>query len=161
MKILTSLLTLIFLATAPLAFACDCESQGNFLTVAPKSKLVALVKVKSYLSYKDIYDQPMPMSMEVEIIEVYQGQETRKTITVWGDNGRQCRPYLNKFNVGDFYVIAFKQDSEENPRDYAISSCGDFWLSADNEKKIASGPIGEDQKEISLEDLREYFIGDK
>ena len=44
MKRLTIILTLFFLTVTSLTFACDCESQGHFLTVAPKSKLVALVK---------------------------------------------------------------------------------------------------------------------
>jgi hypothetical protein len=100
MKRLTTILTLIFLTSTSLTFACDCESQGHFLTVAPKSKLVALVKVNRYLTLKKIYEKQTPMSMEVEIVKVYYGQELRKTIIVWGDNGNQCRPYLNFFKTG-------------------------------------------------------------
>lgn len=161
MKRLTVILTLIFLTATTLTFACDCQSKGNFLTVAPKSKLVALVKVNRYLTRKNIYDNPTPMSMEVEIIKVYHGQETRKTVTVWGDNGKQCRPYLNIFNVDNYYVIAFEQDSKENSLEYAISNCGDYWLTADNEKKIAKGAVSKNQNQIVLIDLWEYFHGDK
>ena len=71
MKQLLTLLTLLFLTSTSQTFACDCENQGHFLTVAPKSKLVALVKVKSYLTFKNIYDNQTPMSMEVEIVKVY------------------------------------------------------------------------------------------
>jgi hypothetical protein len=161
MKRLTTILTLIFLTATSLTFACDCKSQGHFLTVAPKSKLVALVKVSRYLTHKNIYDKPTPMSMEVEIIKVYHGKESRKTVTVWGDNGIQCRPYLNIFNVNNHYVIAFKQDSKENPFDYAISNCGDYWLTADIEKKIATGPVSEKQNQIAFENLWDYFHGEK
>ena len=161
MKRLTKILILIFLTSTSLTFACDCESQGQFLTVAPKSKLVALVKVNSYLTFKNIYDKPTPMSMEVEIVKVYYGQETRKTVTVWGDNGNLCRPYLSIFKTGNYYVIAFEQDSEENPSDYSISNCGDYWLNADNEKEIATGPVSENQKEIAFSDLIDFFYGDK
>ena len=161
MKRLTAILTLIFLTLTSLTFACDCESQGHFLTVAPKSKLVALVKVNSYLTFKNIYDKQTPMSMEVEIVKVYHGQETRKTVTVWGDNGKQCRPYLNIFKTDNYYVIAFDQDSKENPSDYAISNCGDYWLTTDNERKIATGQVSEKQNEITFSDLIEYFHGDK
>ncbi len=161
MKRLTTLLTLIFLTSTSLTFACDCESQGHFLTVAPKSKLVALVKVKSYLTFKNIYDNQTPMSMEVEIVKVYHGQETRKTVTVWGDNGKLCRPYLSIFKPDNYYVFAFEQDSKENPSDFAISNCGDYWLTADNEKKIATGQINEKQNEITFSNLIEFFHGDK
>jgi pyruvate carboxylase len=65
-------------------YACDCESQGNFLKVSPNSDLVALVKVNQYLTFKDIYDSPTPMSMEVEVIEVFKGVENRKKVKVWG-----------------------------------------------------------------------------
>jgi hypothetical protein len=131
------------------------------LTVAPKSKLVALVKVNSYLTFKNIYDKPTPMSMEVEIVKVYLGQETRKIVTVWGDNGKQCRPYLSIFKTDNYFVIAFDLDSKENPSDYAISNCGDYWLTADNEKKIAKGAVNEKQNEIAFSDLVEIFQGDK
>ena len=161
MKRLKTILTIIFLAITSLTFACDCVSQGHFLTVAPKSKLVALVKVNSYLTFKNIYDKPTPMSMEVEIVKVYFGQETRKTVTVWGDNGNLCRPYLSIFKTDNYYVIAFEQDSKGNPLDYAISNCGDYWLTADNEKKIATGAVSEKQNQITYGDLWEYFHGEK
>jgi len=131
------------------------------LTVASKSKLVALVKVNSYLTFKNIYDKQTPMSMQVEIVKVYLGQETRKTVTVWGDNGNQCRPYLNIFKTDKYYIIAFEQDSKENPSDFAISNCGNYWLTADNVKKIANGPVSEKQNEITFSDLLEFFHGDK
>ena len=161
MKQLTTILTLFFLTLTSLTFACDCESQGNFLTVAPKSNLVALVKVNSYLTLKNIYDKPTPMSMEVEIVKVYYGQETRKTVTVWGDNGNLYRPYLSIFKIDNYYVIAFEQDSKENPSEYAISNCGEYWLTADNEKKNATGAVSEKQNEIAFSDLWEFFHGDK
>lgn len=161
MKKLTTILTLIFLTSTSLTFACDCDSQGHFLTVAPKSKLVALVKVNSYLTFKNINDKPTPMSMEVEIVKVYYGQETRKTVTVWGDNGNLCRPYLSIFKTDNYYVIAFEQDSKDNTSEYAISNCGDYWLTAYNEKKIATGQVTEKQNEIAFSDLIEFFHGDK
>lgn len=146
-----------------MGFACDCNSQGKFLTVAPKSKFVALVKVNKYLTYKDIYDKPMPMSMEVEveIIEIFKGTERRKTVTVWGDNGILCRPYLNRFAVGNYYVISFENTGgrglaspEEKPTDYAISICGDYWLEADIKSGMANGSVSKELSRISFVDLR-------
>lgn len=170
MKQLTIILTFIFLTSTSQTFACDCISQGHFLTVAPKSKLVALVKINRYLTFKNIYDIPTPMSMEVEILKIFLGQETRKTVTVWGDNGALCRPYLNTFSIGNYYIIVFEQGSdsteinankEEKITDYAISICGDFWLTADYEKKVAEGAISKSQNKIGFGDLWEFFNGDK
>ena len=42
------------------------------------------------------------MSMEVEIIEIYKGEETRKSVIVWGDIGNLCRPYLSAFKEGQY-----------------------------------------------------------
>src|SRR6478735_2967080 len=107
MSKISTLVLFLFLTISGKTFSCDCESMGTFLTVAPQTDMVALVKVKSYLTYKDIYGAVIPMSMEVEIIEVYKGEEKRKTVIIWGDNGAQCRPYLSIFKPDQYYVIAF------------------------------------------------------
>jgi|JFJP01.1.fsa_nt_gi hypothetical protein len=163
MKELKILLTIFFLTIGQTILACDCDSQGEFLTVAPTTKLVALVKVTKYLTFKDIYEEKTPMSMEVEIIEVYKGKETRKKVIVWGDIGNLCRPYLSIFEVGKFYVIAFETGSDgskgfahknEKITDYSISVCGDYWLKADIKKKIAIGSITKKEKQITLVELK-------
>ena len=162
-RIIKLILTLSFLLAGHLIYACDCGSQGEFLTVAPKSEFVALVKVTKYLSFKDIYDKQTPMSMEVEVLEVYKGKETRKTLTVWGDNGILCRPYLSQFDTGKYYVIAFYKASDgskghvhqdERPTDYAISICGDYWLGADISKQKAIGLVTNKQREIGFSELK-------
>lgn len=163
MKELKILLTIFFLTLGQTILACDCDSQGEFLTVAPKTKLVALVKVTKYLTFKDIYEEKTPMSMEVEIIEVYKGKETRKKVIVWGDIGNLCRPYLSRFDVGKFYLIAFDSGLDgakgfahknEKITDYSISVCGDYWLNADMKKQIITGSIANKIKQISLVELK-------
>ncbi|MBI3500432.1 MAG: hypothetical protein HY063_01445 [Bacteroidetes bacterium] len=113
-----------------------------------------------YLTYKDINGKQTPMSMEVEVIDIYKGQETRKTVTVWGDNGMLCRPYLSQFETTKYYVIAFYKCSDgghQNPKDtdYSISNCGDYWLNADMKSQYATGVVGEKKKEILLATLKE------
>lgn len=71
MKQLLTLLTLLFLTLTSQTFACDCENQGHFLTVATKSKLVALVKVRAYSTFENINDASTPTSMQVEIVEIF------------------------------------------------------------------------------------------
>jgi len=155
----------MFLVTmANVTFACDCNYQGGFMIVAPITEFIALVKVTKHLTYKDIYDQQIPMSMEVEIIEVYKGTETRKTVTVWGDNGALCRPYLSQFAAGKYYVIAFYRGSDglkglvhrdEKTTDYSISSCGQYWLNADIVTQTATGTLTDKQTQIKLADLKD------
>jgi hypothetical protein len=170
MKQVTYLLTILLLIISNLTIACDCGSNGNFLEVSPNTNLVALVKVTKYLSYKPIYEKEIPMSMEVEIIETFKGQENRKFFTVWGDNGILCRPYLSQFDSGKYYVIAFNKGSDgtkgyvhkdEKRSDYSISICGDYWLSVDNANKIATGSVSKNQTKIGFDDLREFYSGDK
>ena len=168
MRSLKLLLTITFLTIGQSTFACDCGSQGDFLKVAEKTQFVALVKVTKYLTFKDIYKEKMPMSMEVEIIEIYKGKETRKKVTVWGDNGILCRPYLSKFELGKYYVIAFFRGTEdsrglgnENEKitDYSISVCGEFWLNADKKNKVAESATTEYKTRIKFNTLRKKLNG--
>ena len=143
--------------------ACDCDSQGEFLKVAPQTGFVALVKVIKYSSYKEIDERQVSMSMEVEVVDVYKGTESRKVITVWGDNGILCRPYLSQFDTGNYYVIAFSKGTEhligrsrteEKSTDYSISICGEYWLKADIKKQVATGAVTEKETQIKLADLK-------
>ena len=167
MKHLKFILVFFCLTLGQITFACDCGSQGEFLKVAKKTQFVALVRVTKYLTFKDIYKEKMPMSMEVEIIEVYKGKETRKKVTVWGDNGILCRPYLSKFKTGKYYVIAFNNASEtsrgltsenEKVTDYSISICGEYWLDADINKKTAVSTTTEYQTHFKLKELKSELI---
>jgi hypothetical protein len=162
-KELKFILILFLLTIGQATFACDCGSQGDFLKVAPKTELVALVKITKYLTFKDIYEERTPMSMEAEIIEIYKGTETRKTIIVWGDNGILCRPYLSRFDEGKYYVIAFYKGEDglkghvhknEKTTDYFISVCGDYWLNVEMKKQIATGSVANKQTQIGLTDLK-------
>ncbi|MBB4805968.1 hypothetical protein HNP38_001240 [Chryseobacterium defluvii] len=149
-----------------LSYACDCDSQGSFLTVASKTEFVSLVKIKKYLTFKKIYTEKIPTSMEVEIIQIFKGKETRKKIIVWGDNGNLCRPYLSKFRVNKHYVIAFYSGIKgsddfghkgEKNNDYFISSCGEYWLDADINERNAQGLVLNDKKSISFKELDVFF----
>lgn len=161
MKIIATLLFSLLITAS--AIACDCDQNAPFLSAARNSKLVALVKVKKYLSYAEIYAKQEPMSMEVEIVEVFKGAEARKKITVWGDNGMLCRPYLSKFSKGDYYIIAFNEGTEgyghvnEKRSDYHISNCGTYWLSADKKKQQASGNIGDAVTQMTFADIKKWL----
>jgi hypothetical protein len=156
-------------------YACDCEFQGNFYKVSPNTDFVALVKINKYLTFQDIYDSPTPMSMEVEILEVFKGAEKRTKIKVWGDIGYLCRPYLSQFSVDSLYVIAFHKGEkgdfghkEETENDYSISNCGEYWLKANSKSETLIGSesttklnrlrgIYERTKDLTPTDFKEIF----
>ena len=162
MKQIILILTFLTFSFANLTIACDCDYSGDFLTVAPKKDLVAIIKVIKYLTFETINNESIPMSMEVEIIKIINGEEERKSIIVWGDNGILCRPYLSKFKIDKYYAIAFdKESNNENQVEYSISICGAFWLTADNESKTVQGSISSTLKSMSYGELWEYFHEEK
>ena len=159
-SIITIFIALLINASA---IACDCDQNGPFLNVARNTKLVALVKIKKYLTYAEIYAKQEPMSMEVEIIEVFKGSETRKKVTVWGDNGMLCRPYVSKFSKGEYYILALSEGEEgyghaaEKRTDYHVSSCGTHWLAADKKKQHAQGNIGDAVTQMPFADIKKWL----
>jgi hypothetical protein len=149
---------MILFLTIKTDVTCDCNYKGPFLEMSKQTPLVALIKVSKYLTFKDIYHIKTPMSMEVELIEVYKGTESRKTVTVWGDNGNLCRPYLSEFKEGQYYLIAFNIDKKNQMNtEYAISSCGTYWLNVDFINSLVSGDINSKDRTnttISLEQIK-------
>ena len=155
---LNTIFAILFFQTT---FACDCIYNGNFLKMQKRTPLVALIKVTKYLSFDTIDNKITPMSMQVEVINKYKGKETRQTFTVWGDNGKLCRPYLSEFKEGVYYVIAFdtgnQAQKDEKDSDYSITACGCYWLSVDINKQTVSGDISSNDRTsttISLQQLK-------
>lgn len=119
MKRLGLLVTLVaVLATPGAALACRCLWAGPFTKVALGTDLVVLAKVRSY-------DRN---SMEVAVIEILKGEEVRRVLRIWGDNGALCRPYVTLFPRGTRWIFALEREREPGSRDYTISGCGAFWL---------------------------------
>jgi hypothetical protein len=157
----------VYLLATPAVLACNCDYQGSFMKMIQRTPLVAVVKVTKYLTFKEIYYVKTPMSMEVEIVEVYKGKENRKTVIVWGDIGNFCRPYLSEFKEGQYYVIAFEKGRyggghpDEKDTDYSISICGTYWLTVDLGKSNVIGDIDSGNRTIStirLSDLRSRLM---
>jgi hypothetical protein len=136
------------------SLACSCEYAGSFLKIVPETKLVALVKITKFLSFKDMDGANVPMSMEVEIIQKYKGVELRKKVIVWGDQGMLCRPYLSVFKESEYYVVALHPGltkgghEKETANDFSISNCGAYWLSVDMKTSLASGDVKNTNKTI-------------
>ena len=148
-------------------FPCDCGCEGDcsFSVVSQQTELVALVKVISYDDFLEAeimnYDGKMPYSMTVEIIDLYKGEEKRKHIKIWGDNGVLCRPYIARFKIGEYYLIATNKlnkllmDENEKPDDYDFFVCQTDYLRIDLTKRIAYGEYMPKQMETNLDEIIE------
>lgn len=119
---------------------CNCGWEGPFVSVAPTASFVAIVKVKKHLSFKKIHDLDTPVGMEVQVVEVLKGNESRDCVIVWGDNGYLCRPFLTRFPEGSYWVMAFHQALDhgghvgEQRNDFSLSVCGAYWLKLEANK---------------------------
>lgn len=140
------------------ALACTCDYKGDFLEVSNSSKLVVLVKVVGFPVLNNLLSRTN-VAMEVEVIKIYQGNESRRTITIWGDNGSLCRPYVSSFEPGRQYLLALNPGTDnsgnsfESDSDYAISSCGEYWLPIQSSSKyraVITGRQGQ-RKEYRLD----------
>jgi hypothetical protein len=81
--------------------------------------------------------------MDVTIVEVLKGTETRRVIRVWGDDGALCRPYVSAFPRGTRWILALKRLREPAAQDYVISICGDFWLEVRGDEVVGRVTVAE------------------
>jgi hypothetical protein len=168
MKYLASLaIAVSILLFAPSVYACSCANTGSFVQMAKRSELVARAKVIAYRWHStDTARKYRPLAMILEIKEVYKGAVRSAKITVWGDNGMQCRPYVIQFPIGTEWVFALSKDSEKATKgEWVISGCGEYWLAVKGENvtgKITEGnPARKDSpikpKTMSLLNLRKIL----
>jgi hypothetical protein len=137
MKKIFLLLVIIFsLSYSRPVYACSCHSVSEdfFETVlidnrkavenidgANQSILTVITaQIKEYEKRKD---DRAPLYMIVEIESIIQGQDFRKNIKIWGDNGGLCRPYVTNFQLGKKYILAMKKNKEG----YYLSACGKYY----------------------------------
>jgi hypothetical protein len=143
------------------ALACSCDWGGPFQRVAPKAELVIRGKVLNYHGL----DRGVPLAMDVEIYEVLKGQPPNGRIRVWGDNGWLCRPSVPQFPAGTEWILALNGPGSkpgQNPGDYALSICGQFWLQVVEENAFGNFDDDRDWKsgqKRTLEEVRKVFPG--
>ncbi len=106
--------------------ACDCFGPLNFCETLHDNNpdLVVLAVKKADQAH----------GMQVEILEVLKGAESRQQVLVWGDNGFLCRHYVSQWSVGDTVIFSlhligqFSALPQEDSTDYFISVCGTYFL---------------------------------
>ena len=125
-----------------------CDWGGDFFTMSKQTDVVAKVcvtkKIKGYKGFN--------MKMEAEIIEIFKGQEKRKTITIWGDDGKECRPYIDYFELGEVYYLSlFKYNNE-----YEQANCGEMYLKVEGDKVIPQKGVSKELSQVGEMTTQEF-----
>jgi hypothetical protein len=127
-----------------------------FLTVVRDAELIVLADVVDHIGKRHT-KRKIHEAMRVTVVEVLKGAEKRQTLVVRGDTGALCRPYVSRFPPGTRWVLAL-MPADENRGQYAISSCGEYWLPVVGPKVrgyIHSTPQQRNPEiEIDLDELR-------
>jgi hypothetical protein len=150
----------IFL-TAASAQACSCAGTDPFVQVAQRSPVVVRAKVLNYQWYpSDLKHEQNPIAMTVEVQESYKGTVKSKRLTIWGDNGMQCRPYVMTFPIGTEWVLALGPDHWTKKGELAIFGCGEYWLPVQNATvtgRITEKDPAAKSKRITLDRFRQLL----
>jgi len=129
------ILLVVYLFLSEYAFTCSCINPPTYCeTMQSESSDLLIIGFK----FMDIYH-----GMSIKIVQVLEGNETRDTITVWGDNGILCRHYSSLFAMNDTLIFALHNcdlygNSMEQLDHYQISSCGVYYLDYFNGQVIGS-----------------------
>ena len=103
--------------------ACSCGWNGGLVKNAQESPLTVHGKVNKLITFTEVYGDTVTTSIEVEILAKLKGEELRKHITVWGDRGADCRPYLSGIQIGSEWIFSLHKINNE---EYAVSICGEY-----------------------------------
>ncbi|WP_181309038.1 hypothetical protein [Rufibacter sp. XAAS-G3-1] len=160
MKVL--LLTLGLLFSLSKANACECTLRGSFLEVAPKTRLVAHVKILKQLNMKDEPDSILPLKIKAEIIQIYRGKEKRHVINILGSRGKDCRMQASQLKEGETFIVALESNEivrKDGNSDYYISTCGTHLLQVETIDSLtyAVGDIGNNKAKLRLEDVKKIL----
>ena len=148
------------LLSGPVAQACSCLDPGwSFVRLARRSEMVVRGKVVEYVGGAGgLISEDHPLAMEVEVQEVYKGKVTAKWLTVWGDNGMQCRPYVTQFPIGSEWVFSLYRDTRSREPQLEIRNCGEYWLPVEGGKVAGRVTVGGERETrpqtMSLAELR-------
>ncbi len=164
-KILIGALTLMALVVFPqYLVACECSWGGPFRDMINKGNLVFSGKVLKYV-YRANKNTELALAMDVEVKDILLGEENRKEIRIWGDNGMLCRPYVSAFPLNTEWIFNVTEENTrrmdyEDQDDYVISMCGEYWLELKGKTvsgKIKNLPNGGVLKQMLFNDFKELL----
>lgn len=146
MKTKPYILTLFFLIGFLKAYSCSCGYLGGFIYSNQAADIVVYGTVIEYDSIGTYNSPNNPYSIKFLIKEKLRGIESRDTVTIWGDYGADCRPYINQFKPKTEWILALDQLNNNGNVEYEISICGEFYVPV-NKKKVQGKIFGWNNKE--------------
>jgi hypothetical protein len=154
-------LFLMFFGMSTSSFACSCGGPFTFCeTVAPQLDQLLIIR--------GIKTKQVEHGMDFEIKGIFNGNESKETIRIWGDPGHLCRLYTAHFEIGEEVILALhKIDYEpsesfccesEEKGDYIISVCGVYFVRTSDESGMAAAEacLGEELKKCDIQNLHFY-----
>lgn len=151
------IIILIFSLSFDISKACDCGDFGGFAYSSQIADLIVYGEVIDYDSIGTPGSPELPYSIKFLIKEKIRGIESNDTIVIFGDNGFECRPYIEKFRPDTKWVVAVDR-LQVTGGVYELSICGEFHLAVSN--GIAHGRItnqkGDFEKQkVKYEEVKE------
>ena len=133
------------------ALACSCAGNPPFLAVAHQAPLLVVGCVVGHSGHSRAGG---PLQMDVQILQAWRGKAPGATLRIHGGDGWLCRPEVGMFPVGSEWLLAINAPGSKPGGDYALSSCGRYWLRIAGDK--AEGAITREggQESMSLTTLR-------
>ncbi|MEQ8245184.1 hypothetical protein [Fulvivirga sp.] len=135
MRYLTALVFFFFASN--LALACSCDWSGNFLEISKNSDVITKVKVIGYENYfsREFETDSIPLTVVVEVIQLYKGKLTDTTIRLAGDDGMLCRSYATELKPDKYYLLHYDYKGMTGVPE--ISSCGEYFLKIEDDKVVS------------------------
>jgi hypothetical protein len=119
-----------------LACECDPGAEPWLLAVAARAPIVVVAEVNAHVGYV----QDRPTAMNLRIVQVLKGGETRTHLTVQGDRGSECLGEVAPFKVGTTWVFALGQPAADV---FFLPGCG-IQAYAEVHKQSVSGRLTKD-----------------
>lgn len=139
MRVFPWISLIILLCASSASFGCGCLWQGPFSSTLSDADLII----------KGTVNQQQGNSLDMTVDEYLQGKDYRDTLRIWGKKDDLCRPEVEKFAIGSQWIMALQRiksvpeggfdPSRPNTSfgrkdDYALSSCGVYWLQVNSER---------------------------
>lgn len=155
--------------------SCSCADKLPNFVKASNDKYVDLVVMVKILSYENYYVREpkldtfrLPMSVKVEVIKIYKGQQINREIKIFSGTGYDCIEPVHHFKTGEYYIMAFPKPERieresgivQTDKDYFIPSCGEYIIKYDPRTDIVKGRIKDNNKKIKsirLVDFETFF----
>ena len=155
MKRFLLLLRLVaFALLAPYALpaaACSCAGNPPCLAVAHQAPLIVVASVVGHSGHSRAGG---PLQMDVQVLQTWKGKAPGAKFRIQGGDGWLCRPEAGQFPVGSQWLLAVNGPGSKAGGEYALSSCGRYWLRIAGDK--AEGAITREsgQESMPLDKLR-------